>query len=120
MTRTSPTPRAYSWQNLGRVRATWRGGPPGTNQEKHMKKQIIVAVGLALSLAGAASAQQGGERGERPRRERGVEDSTRGARGARGERGRGPDGLLLKGITLTEGQRTQIAQLNKTQRTSVE
>lgn len=32
-------------------------------------------------------------------------------------RGRGgPDGLLLTGITLTEGQRTQIAQINKTQR----
>ena len=83
-----------------------------------MKKHIVVAVGLALSLAGVASAQQGGQRddrGERPRRERGVDDSMR------GERGRGgPDGLLLKGITLSEGQRTQIAQLNKTQRDAFE
>ena len=80
-----------------------------------MRKNILVAVGLALSLAGVASAQQGGdrqkgergERGERPHRE----DSARGMRG----RG-GPDGRLLKGITLNEGQRAQIAQLNKAQR----
>ena len=83
-----------------------------------MKKHIVVAVGLALSLAGVASAQQGGERGERPRREHGMEDH---ARGPRGEHGRaGPDGLLLKGITLSEGQRAQIAQLNKTQRDAFE
>jgi Spy/CpxP family protein refolding chaperone len=85
-----------------------------------MKKNIVVAVGLALSLAGVASAQQGqgNDRGERPHRERGVDASTR---GPRAERGRGgPDGLLLKGITLSEGQRTQIAQLNKTQRDAFE
>lgn len=85
-----------------------------------MRKNIIVAVGLALSLAGVASAQQGGERpkgerGERPRREHRMEESARGPRG----RG-GPDGLLLKGITLTEGQRAQIAQLNKAQRDAME
>lgn len=76
-----------------------------------MRKNVIVAVGLALSLAGVASAQQG-ERGKRP------EHGGRGGPPASGEmRGRGgPDGLLLKGIELTEGQRTQIAQLGKTQR----
>ena len=85
-----------------------------------MRKNIIVAVGLARSVAGVASAQQGaerqkGERGERPRHEQGAKDDARGMRG----RG-GPDGLLLKGITLTEGQRAQIAQLNKAQRDAME
>jgi Spy/CpxP family protein refolding chaperone len=82
-----------------------------------MRKNLIIAAGLALSLAGVASAQQG-ERRDTPRRERGqVADSMR---GPRGERGHGPDGLLLKGITLSEGQRAQIAQLNKTQRESMD
>jgi Spy/CpxP family protein refolding chaperone len=83
-----------------------------------MRKNLIIAAGLALSLAGVASAQQG-ERRDTPRRDRGqAADSMR---GQRGERGRGgPDGLLLKGITLSEGQRVQIAQLNKTQRESME
>ena len=36
-----------------------------------------------------------------------------------GRRG-GPDGLLLKDITLTEQQRAQIAQLRKTQRTEMQ
>lgn len=82
-----------------------------------MRRNIIVAVGLALSLAGVASAQQG-ERGERPRggeRGRMADGSERRARG----RG-GPDGRLLKGITLTEGQRAQIAQLDKTRRDALE
>ena len=66
-----------------------------------------MGLGLALTLAGTAAAQQG----DAPRRERGAE------RGGPGMRGRGgPDGLLLRDITLTEGQRAQIAQLGKTQR----
>ena len=75
-----------------------------------MKKSILIGLGLAVSVASTAIAQ-------RP-------DSThpKGEKGGRGgqmegRRGRGgPDGLLLKGITLTEGQRAQIAQLRKTQR----
>ena len=70
-----------------------------------MRKTMIVGLGLALSFAGVAAAQQPG-RGE-ARREPGD---------VRGFRGRGgPDGLLLKGITLTETQRTQIAQFRRTQ-----
>lgn len=87
-----------------------------------MRKNLIVAAGLALSLAGVASAQQGerGKRDERPRRADSGQAAER-ARGPMGERGRGgPDGLLLKGIELTEGQRAQIAQLNKTQRESMD
>ncbi|HET9453399.1 MAG TPA: Spy/CpxP family protein refolding chaperone [Gemmatimonadaceae bacterium] len=85
-----------------------------------MRKSLIVAAGLALSLAGVASAQQGerGKRDERPRRGDSGQ-AIEGARGQRGEMGRTPDGLLLKGIELTEGQRAQIAQLNKAQRESM-
>ena len=75
-----------------------------------MRKSILMGLGLALSVAGAAIAQA-------------PQDGQRPARGERGDRGQmdgrrqgGPDGLLLKDITLTEGQRTQIAQLRKTQR----
>jgi Spy/CpxP family protein refolding chaperone len=76
-----------------------------------MRKSIFMGLGLALSVAGTAIAQA-------------PQDGQRPARGERGDRagqtdGRrqgGPDGLLLKDITLTEGQRTQIAQLRKTQR----
>ena len=57
-------------------------------------KKFMVGIGLALALAGTAAAQQPG-------------------------RGR-PDGLLLKGIELTEGQRAQIAQLRKTQHGAME
>lgn len=85
-----------------------------------MRKNIIVATGLALSLAGVASAQQA-DRGERPRRGDSGHAVDGMARGPRGERGRGgPDGLLLKGIELTEGQRARIAQLNKSRREAME
>ena len=82
-----------------------------------MRKNIMVAVGLALSIAGVASAQQG-ERGERPRR--GAAGEMRDTTARRGGPRGGPDGFLLRGITLTEGQRAQIAQLNKTQRDAFE
>jgi periplasmic protein CpxP/Spy len=73
-----------------------------------MRKSIFMGLGLALSVAGTAIAQQGQADTSRP---------ARGERGGQFERGRGgPDGLLLKNITLTEGQRAQIAQLRKTQR----
>ena len=81
-----------------------------------MRKSILMGLGLALSVAGTAIAQQGSQDTQRPPRgERGGE------RGGQmdGRRG-GPDGLLLKDITLTEGQRTQIAQLRKTQRDQME
>ena len=80
-----------------------------------MRKSIFMGLGLALSVAGTAIAQA-------------PQDSQRPVRGERGERGGqmdgrrqgGPDGLLLKDVTLTEGQRTQIAQLRKTQRDQME
>lgn len=80
-----------------------------------MKKSILIGLGLAVSVASTAIAQtpdavrEKGPRGERGRDKAGQVEGRRGGRG-------GPDGLLLKGITLTEGQRSQIAQLNKAQR----
>src|SRR5687767_2466758 len=58
-----------------------------------MKKNILMGLALSIALAGAAAAQKPAHRG---------------------------DGLLLKGIELTEGQRTQVAQLRKTQRDAME
>ena len=73
-----------------------------------MRTSILAGFGLLLSLAGVAAAQQ-------------PHDGQHGRRGGdhAGQSGRrvgGPDGLLLKDITLTDGQRAQIAQLRKTQR----
>jgi Spy/CpxP family protein refolding chaperone len=81
--------------------------------ENTMRKTILLGLGLTLSLAGAALAQQPEQRGMR--RDRAGDERGPGMRG----RG-GPDGLMLKGITLTEGQRTQIAQVQKTQREQME
>ena len=80
-----------------------------------MRKSILMGLGLALSVASTAIAQAPKD-GQRP---------SRGERGAPGGQMEGrrqgrPDGLLLKDITLTEGQRTQIAQLRKTQRDQME
>ena len=76
-----------------------------------MKKSILSGLGEALFASTAIaqapdSARKGGKGG------RGGEFGQMEGRRGRG----GPDGLLLKGITLTEGQRTQIAQIRKTQR----
>ena len=78
-------------------------------------KKFMVGVGLAMALAGTAAAQQPGQAP-------GSKQDSKQEHGMRGERrGRGgPDGLLLKGIELTEGQRTQIAQLRKTQRDAMQ
>jgi Spy/CpxP family protein refolding chaperone len=73
-----------------------------------MRKSILVGLGLALSLAGTAVAQQpqDGQDGRRGGKRAGQVDGRRG----------GPDGLLLKDINLTAAQRTQIAQLRQSQR----
>ena len=77
-----------------------------------MRKSILVGLGLALSVAGTAVAQQpqSGQRAPRGGDRAGQAEGRRG----------GPDGLLLKDITLTEGQRAQIAQLRKTQREAMQ
>ena len=77
-----------------------------------MRRSILVGLGLALSVAGTAVAQQpqDGQRSRRGSDRAGQMDGRRGA----------PDGLLLKDITLTEGQRTQIAQLRSAQRETMQ
>src|SRR5688572_31922045 len=77
-----------------------------------MRTSILVGLGLALSVAGTAVAQQPQD-GQRPPRGGERAGEMKGGRG-------GPDGLLLKDVNLTEGQRTQIAQLRKTQRDAME
>jgi len=74
-----------------------------------MRKSIIMGLGLALSLAGVAAAQQTGT--EAPRRDRGEDHRGPGGRFGKG----GPQGLLLKDITLTDAQKTQIKELRKSQ-----
>jgi len=77
-----------------------------------MRKSVLMGLGLALSVAGTAIAQQRGQDTLRaPRGERGGRMEGRGGPGRMG-----PGGLLLKDITLTEAQRTQLAALAKTQR----
>ena len=78
-----------------------------------MRKSIIMGLGLALSLAGVAAAQQSGT--EAPRHERGE-----GQRGGPGGRfGKGGQGLLLKDITLSDAQKAQLKQLHESQKTSM-
>ena len=83
-----------------------------------MKKSILIGLGLAVSVASTAIAQApDSARGKGMKaRQGGEHGQMQGRRGGRG----GPDGLLLKGIILTEGQRAQIAQLRKTQRDQME
>jgi Spy/CpxP family protein refolding chaperone len=78
-----------------------------------MRKTIIMGLGLALSLAGTAAAQQPGQ--DEQRRPK--------AGGERGEKGRGrfgPGGFLFRDITLTDAQKTQLQALRKTERDQME
>ena len=81
-------------------------------------RQIMTRLGLGLTLTvGATSvvlAQSTRPDSARPER------SERGAKGDRGMRRGGPDGALLKGITLTDAQKTQLQALRKEQRTAME
>lgn len=76
-----------------------------------MRTTIVMGLGLALSLAGVAAAQQPGS--EAPRRDR--NEDPRGP-GDRFERcGGAPAGFLLRGITLSDAQKTQLKALRKSQ-----
>ena len=77
-----------------------------------MRKSIIMGLGLALSLAGVAAAQQTGT--DTPRRDRGEDQ-----RGPGGRFGKGGQGLLLKDITLSDAQKTQLKQLHESQKASM-
>jgi protein CpxP len=74
-----------------------------------MRKTIIMGLGLALSLAGTAAAQQPGQEGQRRPK----------AEGERGEKGRGrfgAGGFLFRDITLTDAQKTQLQELRRSGR----
>jgi protein CpxP len=76
-----------------------------------MRKSILIGLGLAASLAGVAAAQQPGT--DAPKRER--SEGRRGGPDGRFEDRGGPRGLLLKDITLTDAQKTQLKELRKAQ-----
>jgi Spy/CpxP family protein refolding chaperone len=83
-----------------------------------MRKSVIMGIGLALSLAGAAAAQQADTAA--PRRDRiqgqGAPASKLDGRGRFG----GPGGLLFKDIALSETQKTQFKELRKSQHDKLE
>lgn len=78
-----------------------------------MRKTILVTLGLAASLASVAAAQQPGA--DAPKRERGEDHRGPARAGARFDGRGGPRGLLLKDITLTDAQKTQLKELRKPQ-----
>jgi periplasmic protein CpxP/Spy len=81
--------------------------------EIQMRKTILMGLGLALSLAGVSAAQQGTQ--DAPRRERAAGRGPGGPGGRFEGRGADPRGALLKGITLTDAQKTQLKTLRKAQ-----
>ena len=88
-------------------------------------RKTMTRMGLGLALvvgaAGAAAAQS-----TRPGNRPDTTQSERGERGDRGERGTrrrgrgGPEGALLKGITLTDAQKTRLQELRKDNRAEME
>ena len=87
------------------------------------KTMTRMGLGLALVVGGAgAAAAQSTRPGNRPD----TTQSERGQRGERGERGArrrgpgGPEGALLKGITLTDAQKTRLEALRNEQRSEME
>jgi Spy/CpxP family protein refolding chaperone len=75
-----------------------------------MRKSILMGLGLATVLASGAVAQQ-----DAPRRGKG--DGAKA--GQFDKRGGAPDGFLLRGITLSETQKTQLKALRTTEREKV-
>ena len=74
-----------------------------------MRKTILMGLGLAAALAGTAVAQQGGHEGHGTK-------APEAGRARFDRRGGAPDRMLLRGITLTEAQKTQLQTLRKSQR----
>lgn len=70
---------------------------------------FVTSLGLALVLGATASAQP--PRPDGPPRDRGADSTFRGRRGPGG-----PDGTLLRGITLTDAQRQRLDALRREQR----
>jgi protein CpxP len=85
-----------------------------------MRKSILMGLGLAASLASLAVAQQPADSGRARHGDRGQAGPGKrgGPEGAFGRRGPGQE--LLKGISLTEAQKTQLKTLRESQRTAME
>src|SRR6185503_12581011 len=81
-----------------------------------MRKSIIMGLGLALSLAGAAVAQQ--QAPDSARHGRGGDH--RGGPGGRFEGRGGPGGQLFKDINLTDAQKAQVKQLREANRSKMD
>jgi len=77
-----------------------------------MNKMTVIAALAALASAGALQAQSTQSQQPRPRAEDG--------RGPGGRRGGGMDQMLLKGITLTEAQKTKLKELRQAERSKME
>ena len=73
-------------------------------------KPLTTALALAFSLAATAGAQST-DRDNRAERPRGAQQDSVGRRGPRG-----PEGMLLRGITLSAEQRTKLAELRRSER----
>ena len=80
-----------------------------------MRKSFVVGLGLALSLAGAAAAQQQAPDSVR-RDHSGGDHRGPGRPDGRFEGRGGPGGFLLKDISLTDAQKTQVKQLREANR----
>jgi hypothetical protein len=76
-------------------------------------KTLTSALALALTFAATAGAQST-DRDHRAERPRGAQQDSVGRRGLRGARG--PEGMLLRGITLSAEQRTRLAELRRSGR----
>jgi Spy/CpxP family protein refolding chaperone len=73
-------------------------------------KTLTTALALAFTLAATAGAQST-DRDNRTERPRGAQQDSVGRRGPRG-----PEGMLLRGITLSTEQRTKLAELRRSER----
>jgi len=98
--------------------STYATGTTPSRGTRTMRKLMTkVGLGLALTVgtAGAVAAQQTRPDTARPER------AERGDRGERGMRRRGgPDAALLKGITLTYAQKTQLKTMREAQGSEME
>ena len=73
-------------------------------------KTLTTAIALALTLAATAGAQST-DRDNRQERPRAGQQDGMGRRGPRG-----PEGMLLRGITLSAEQKTKLAELRQQER----
>jgi Spy/CpxP family protein refolding chaperone len=106
--RTARTGRTYhpSKHDAGDTGDTHRGFEDTIMQSK----SLMSALALALTVAATAGAQGVGRQDHPARPDRAQQDTTV-RRGMRGQRG--PEMMLLRGITLSEAQRQQLVELRE-------